>query len=66
MPVVGLKALHLGPCNLGLLFTGMGAGSVAAAAFIIPWLRARYSSNTLVVADAGEILSLKGGDKIAF
>jgi hypothetical protein len=27
----------------------MGAGSVAAAAFIIPWLRARYSSNTLIV-----------------
>jgi len=38
MPVVGLKALHLGPCQLGLLFTSMGAGSVAAAAFIIPWL----------------------------
>jgi predicted MFS family arabinose efflux permease len=49
MPVVGLKVLHLGPCNLGLLFTSMGAGSVAAAAFIIPWLRARYSSNTLIV-----------------
>jgi predicted MFS family arabinose efflux permease len=27
----------------------MGAGSVAAAAFIIPWLRARYSSNTFIV-----------------
>jgi MFS family permease len=49
MPVVGLKVLHLGPCNLGLLFTSMGTGSVAAAAFIIPWLRARYSSNTLIV-----------------
>jgi MFS family permease len=36
MPVVGLKVLHLSPCNLGLLFTSMGAGSVAAAAFIIP------------------------------
>ena len=49
LPVVGLKALHLGPCQLGLLFTSMGAGSVAAVAFIIPWLRARYSSNTLIV-----------------
>jgi predicted MFS family arabinose efflux permease len=49
MPVVGLKALHLGPCQLGLLFASMGAGSVAGAAFIIPWLRARYSSNTLIV-----------------
>ena len=48
MPVVGLKVLHLSPCNLGFLFTSMGAGSVAGAAFIIPWLRARYSSNTLI------------------
>jgi hypothetical protein len=49
MPVVGLKVLHLSPSNLGFLFTSMGAGSVAGAAFIIPWLRARYSSNTLIV-----------------
>ena len=26
MPVVGLKALHLNPSQLGLLFTSMGAG----------------------------------------
>jgi len=49
MPVVGLKALHLDPSQLGLLFTSLGAGSVAGAAFIIPQLRARYSSNTLIV-----------------
>jgi MFS family permease len=49
MPVVGLKMLHLSPSHLGLLFTSMGTGSVVAAAFIIPWLRARYSSNTLIV-----------------
>ena len=49
MPVLGLKVLHLGPSQLGLLFTSMGAGSVAGAAFIIPWLRARYSSNTLII-----------------
>ena len=48
MPVVGLKVLHLSSSNLGFLFTSMGAGSVAGAAFIIPWLRARYSSNTLI------------------
>src|SRR5260370_6288634 len=49
MPVVGLKALHLNPSQLGLLFTSMGAGSVAGALFIIPRLRARYSSNTLII-----------------
>jgi hypothetical protein len=48
MPVVGLKALHLSPSQLGLLFTSMGAGSVIGAALIIPRLRARYSSNTLI------------------
>src|SRR6201981_1759854 len=47
MPVVGLKVLHLSSSNLGLLFTSMGAGSVVGAVFIIPWLRARFSSNCL-------------------
>jgi MFS family permease len=49
MPVVGLKALHLSPSQLGLLFTSMGAGSVIGAAFIVPRLRVRYSPNTLIV-----------------
>lgn len=42
MPVVGLRALHLDPSQLGLLFASLGAGSVAGASLIIPWLRARY------------------------
>jgi MFS family permease len=48
MPVVGLRVLHLGS-NLGLLFTSMGAGSVAGAMFIIPWLRARLSPDCLTL-----------------
>jgi MFS family permease len=47
MPVVGLKVLQLSSSNLGLLFTSMGAGSVIGAVFIIPWLRARFSSDCL-------------------
>jgi hypothetical protein len=47
MPVVGLKVLQLSSSNLGLLFTSMGAGSVLGAVFIIPWLRARFSSDCL-------------------
>jgi MFS family permease len=47
MPVVGLKVLHFSPSNLGLLFTSMGAGSVVGAAFIVPSLRARLSSDRL-------------------
>jgi hypothetical protein len=49
MPVIGLKVLHLNASQLGLLFTSQGIGSVAGAAVIMPWLRARYSSNLLIV-----------------
>jgi predicted MFS family arabinose efflux permease len=49
MPVVGLKVLHLSSSNLGLLFTSMGAGSVVGAVFIIPRLRARCSSDSLIL-----------------
>jgi Na+/melibiose symporter-like transporter len=49
MPVVGLKVLHLNSSNLGLLFTSMGAGSVVGAVFILPWLRARVSSDGLAL-----------------
>jgi MFS family permease len=49
VPVVGLKELHLSASNLGLLFTSMGAGSVVAALFIVPRLRAHLSSNALML-----------------
>jgi MFS family permease len=49
IPVIGLKSLHLNASQLGLLFTSQGIGSVVGAVVIIPWLRARYSSNILIV-----------------
>ena len=49
IPVIGLKELHLQPCSLGLLFTSMGAGSVFSAVFVLPRVRERVSSNTLIV-----------------
>jgi MFS family permease len=49
MPVVGLKVLHLSSSDLGLLFTSMGAGSVIGAIFIIPWLRARFSPDSVTL-----------------
>jgi MFS family permease len=49
MPVLGLKELNLSSSHLGLLFTSMGAGSVVGAVFIIPWLRARLSSDCLIL-----------------
>jgi MFS family permease len=50
MPVVGLKVLHLSSSNLGMLFTSMGAGSVVGAVFIIPWLRARFSPDSVTLS----------------
>ena len=50
MPVVGLRVLKLSSSNLGLLFTSMGAGSVVGAVFIIPWLRARFSPDRLILS----------------
>ena len=49
IPVIGLKSLHLTGSQLGLLFTSQGIGSVAGAVVIIPWLRARFSPNLLIV-----------------
>jgi MFS family permease len=50
VPVVGLKVLHLNSSNFGLLFTSMGAGSVIAALFIVPWFRAHFSPNALTLS----------------
>jgi len=50
IPVVGLKVLHLSPSNLGLLFTSMGAGSVLGVVFIFPWLRTRFSPDSLTLS----------------
>jgi MFS family permease len=47
MPVIGLKELHLTASYLGYLFTSMAAGSVISGAFIIPWVRAKYSPQTI-------------------
>ena len=47
LPVIGLKELHIDAAHLGLLYTSMGAGSLVAAAFLLPLGRARYSPNTL-------------------
>jgi len=49
IPVVGLKTLHLDPSNLGLVFTFMGIGSVIGAVFILPWLRGKFSSNSVTL-----------------
>ena len=50
MPVVGLQVLDLGASQLGLLFTSMGAGSVIGAVFVISWLRARFSPDSVTLS----------------
>jgi len=49
IPVVGLKELRLTAAGCGILFSSMGAGSVVGAIFVVPWARARFSSNMLTV-----------------
>jgi MFS family permease len=50
IPVVGLKVLQLGPSDFGLLFASMGVGSALGAVFIFPWLRARFSPDSLTLS----------------
>ena len=50
MPVVGLQVLHLSASQLGLLFTSMGVGSVIGAVFVISWLRARFSPDSVTLS----------------
>ena len=49
IPVVGLKELKLTAAACGILFSSMGAGSVFGAIFVVPWVRARFSSNMVIV-----------------
>src|SRR4030081_3164594 len=49
IPVVGLRELKLTAAGCGILFSSMGAGSVFGAIFVVPWVRARLSSNLLIV-----------------
>ena len=49
IPVVGLKELKLTAAGCGVLFSSMGAGSVFGAIFVVPWVRAHLSSNTVIV-----------------
>src|SRR5271166_1123092 len=49
IPVVGLKELRLTAAGCGILFSSMGAGSVFGAIFVVPWVRARLSSNMVIV-----------------
>jgi len=48
-PVLLLKELRLDASSLGLVFASMGAGSVISAIFVIPWLRSRFATDTLMI-----------------
>ncbi|MBV8375687.1 MAG: MFS transporter, partial [Verrucomicrobia bacterium] len=49
LPVIGLKEVLMNSADLGLLFTSMGVGSVCGAIVVIPWARARFSPNALII-----------------
>jgi MFS family permease len=54
LPVIALRDLGLEPARLGLLFTLMSAGSVAASLFLSGWAQQRFSSNSILLG--GKIL----------
>ena len=51
-PVIGLKGLHFNSSELGLLFASMGAGSVIAALFILPWVRKLFAGHVLILSNS--------------
>jgi Transmembrane secretion effector len=57
LPVVGLKALHLDPLNLGFVFTCMGFGSLTGAILILEPARKRLKPNEMTML-AGVVLAV--------
>jgi len=49
MPVLLLKELRFDGSSLGLVFASMGVGSVVSAFFVIPRMRARFSTDVLMI-----------------
>jgi MFS family permease len=54
LPVIALRDLELEPARLGLLFTLLSTGSVAASLFLSGWAQQRFSSNSILLG--GKIL----------
>ncbi|MBV9488611.1 MAG: MFS transporter [Verrucomicrobia bacterium] len=57
LPVIGLRRLGLGAASLGMLYTALGTGSVAAAVFLAQPLRNRLTPNRLTTV-TGAFLAL--------
>jgi MFS family permease len=55
LPVVALQHLRLTGSQLGLVFTAMGIGSLVGATLLLPYGRAKVSSNLLTIL-AGALL----------
>jgi MFS family permease len=55
IPVVALHHLHMQAGQLGIVFTGLGIGSLLGATILLPYARARTTPNALTVL-AGVIL----------
>ena len=52
IPVIGLKEIQLNALGCGLMFSAIGAGSMAAAIFVMGWVRARFSPNLLTICSS--------------
>ncbi len=56
LPVVGLKRLELSASELGFLFTSLSIGAALGAAFVIPFLRRRFSPNGVTIIANGLLI----------
>jgi MFS family permease len=47
LPIIALQACACSASQLGLIFACVGVGSLGGAMFVLPYLRRRYSANTI-------------------
>jgi predicted MFS family arabinose efflux permease len=58
VPVVALQHLRLQASQLGLVFTGMGIGSLLGATVLLPYARARATPNTLTILASASLVAV--------
>jgi MFS family permease len=56
LPIIALRACACSASQLGLIFASVGVGSLAGAMFVLPFLRKRFSANTITTISVAILL----------
>ena len=56
-PVLALRQFRVGAAHLGILFTSLAAGSVFGAVFVVPKIRANFSSNAVTILSSSLLVA---------